>query len=140
MFIQRQIRRTWNVQDRNRTFHVRYPDGDDNTDDDCYEEQIIPTLGNLPQRLRKDEIGIKSKTTTLWTTIKRVVFYFKKVNKKQVIIVKSARLQKWRYRIKINLYTEEQRLIIYYLDETWFNTHNTPFKKLCGLIVLMQNK
>lgn len=139
MFIQRQIRRTWNVQDRNRTFHVRYPDGDDNTDDDCYEEQIIPTLGNLPQRLRKDEIGIKSKTTTLWTTIKRVVFYFKKVNKKQVI-VKSARLQKWRYRIKINLYTEEQRLIIYYLDETWFNTHNTPFKKLCGLIVLMQNK
>lgn len=93
-----------------------------------YEEQIIPTLDSLMDRLKSDETGINCKRTTLWKTLKRIGFQFKKIDKRQVIM-ESARLQKWKleYLSKIKQYREEQRSIIY-LDETWFDTHDTPSK------------
>lgn len=67
-----------NVEDRN--FLVRSPEGTMRIQTISATKQIIPTLGNLLQRLRKDDIGIKCKTTTLWKTIKIILFYFKNVN------------------------------------------------------------
>jgi hypothetical protein len=50
---------------------------------------------------------------------------FKTVNKRQVIM-ESAHLQEWRhnYLMQIKEFRKSNWTILY-LDETWYNTHNT---------------
>lgn len=93
-----------------------------------YEEQKVPTLLSLSARLSEDDCDISCSTTTLWRTLRRLGFLFKKIDKRQVIM-ESHRLQQLRiqYLEKINKARSENRTIIY-LDETWYDTHDTPSK------------
>lgn len=93
-----------------------------------YEEQTVPTLDNLLKRLEIDNTGINCGRTTLWKCLQCIGFKFKKVDKRQVIM-ESQRLKAWRfeYLTKIAEYRSKNRPIIY-LDETWFDTHDTPSK------------
>lgn len=91
-----------------------------------YEDQYVPTLDNLMKLLEVDETNIKCSRTTLWRYIQGMGFKFKKINKRQVLM-ESRRLQEWRgqYLRDITDYRIQERPIIY-LDETWFDTHDTP--------------
>lgn len=94
-----------------------------------YAEQKVPTLLSLSRRLSQKTDGeINCSTTTLWRTLRRLGFLFKRIDKRQVIM-ESQRLQKLRieYLEKINTARSENRTIIY-LDETWYDTHDTPSK------------
>lgn len=94
-----------------------------------YAEQEVPTLSSLSRRLSQDTDGdINCSTTTLWRTLRRLGFSFKKMDKRQVIM-ESQRLQRLRieYLEKISTARSENRTIIY-LDETWYDTHDTPSK------------
>uniref|UniRef100_A0A6P7GKK8 Uncharacterized protein LOC114343810 n=1 Tax=Diabrotica virgifera virgifera TaxID=50390 RepID=A0A6P7GKK8_DIAVI len=90
-----------------------------------YEEQRIPTLRALKQRLNVDETQISCSLTSLWTILKSMGFRYRIIDKRQVIM-ESHRLQKWRYEYitSIRKFRSENRPIIY-LDETWFDTHST---------------
>lgn len=93
-----------------------------------YEEQIVPTLVSLKQRLMKDETNISCSRTSLWRVLSQMGFTYRIINKRQ-ILMESQRLRQWRfdYLKSIKKYRLENRPIIY-LDETWFDTHDTPAK------------
>ncbi|XP_050505181.1 uncharacterized protein LOC126883577 [Diabrotica virgifera virgifera] len=90
-----------------------------------YEEQRIPTLRALKQRLNVDETQISCSLTSLWKILKSMGFRYRIIDKRQVIM-ESHRLQKWRYEYitSIRKFRSENHPIIY-LDETWFDTHST---------------
>lgn len=93
-----------------------------------YEEQRVPTLKSLKQRLTNDETQINCSITSLWRVLSKMGFTYRKIDKRQVLM-ESTRLKKWRYEYitSIRKYRSENRPIIY-LDETWFDTHETPSK------------
>lgn len=93
-----------------------------------YEEQRVPTLDSLKQRLTNDETQISCSRTSLWRVLSEMGFRYRKIDKRQVLM-ESHRLQKWRheYITSVRKYRSENRPIIY-LDETWFDTHETPSK------------
>lgn len=93
-----------------------------------YEEQRIPTLDALKQRLTNDDTQINCSRISLWRILSKMGFRYRTIDKRQVLM-ESHRLQKWRneYITSIRKYRTEDRPIIY-LDETWFDTHATPSK------------
>jgi transposase len=93
-----------------------------------YEGQTIPTLVSLRKRLIKDETNISCSVSSLRNILLKMGFKYKTINKRQAIM-ESQRLREWRYRflIAIRQYRDENRQIIY-LDETWFDTHDTAKK------------
>lgn len=102
-----------------------------------YEEQSVPTLKSLKIRLAKDETNISCSISSLRRILLQMGFKYRAIDKKQVLM-ESERLRKWRlkYLTSIKQYRLENRPIIY-LDETWFDTHDTPknewktFSKKC---------
>lgn len=93
-----------------------------------YSENILPSVRLLHQRLASDNSGINCCLKTLYNSMKYMGFHFKKIDKRKAIM-ESYRLRKWRheYLVTIKRYRDEQRPIIY-LDETWFDTHDTVSK------------
>lgn len=93
-----------------------------------YEEQIVPTLDKIKLRLMQDETNIHCSRSTLHTIISSMGFTYRKIDKRQVVM-ESQRLRTLRhdYLQKIKKYRSEDRPIIY-LDETWFDTHDTVRK------------
>lgn len=93
-----------------------------------YEEQLVPTLDMLHRRLIADGCNINCSRTSLWRCLQRIGFKYRTINKRQVIM-ESPRLQKWRYEYltTVQKYRAENRPIIY-LDETWYDTHDTVSK------------
>lgn len=95
---------------------------------EMYVDQIVPTLDSLQKRLQNDECGIDCSRTSLWRCLNRIGFKHKKIDKKNVIM-ESPRIRQWRskYLTEIRKYRRENRSIIY-LDETWYDTHDTVSK------------
>lgn len=95
---------------------------------ELYQQNHVATVDSLRKSLITDEIGITCSNTTLWRVLRKVGFRFKTINKRQVIM-ESSRLLKLRheYLTTIKKYRAEGRFICY-LDETWFDTHDTVKK------------
>lgn len=89
-----------------------------------YIENTIPTLDSLKQKLISEGTGIECSRTTLWEVLKKNGFKYTKIDKRQAIM-ETDRICKWRYNYlsDITKYREENRNI-FYLDETWYDTHD----------------
>lgn len=93
-----------------------------------YEENILPTLKTVHQRLNDNNTGVNCSISTLRNALKSMGFTYKKVDKRRVLM-ESYRLRQWRhkYLLTIKKFREEQRPITY-LDETWYDTYETESK------------
>ena len=107
---------------------------------DMYSKQIVPTIDTLKKVLTADETDISCGRTSLWRIVKAMGFKYRTIDKRQVLM-ESQRLQVWRrdYLNLIRQYREENRPIIY-LDETWFDTHDTPKKGWSDSTIKCQTK
>lgn len=93
-----------------------------------YEEQSVPTLLSLKKRLTNDETNISCSISSLRKILLKMGFKYHTIDKRQTLM-ESQRLREWRqkYLTAIKQYRVENRPIIY-LDETWFDTHDTSRK------------
>lgn len=91
-----------------------------------YKNNEIPTIDTIRNTLI--ESGKTYTSTTLKRWLKKLGFKFKIVDKR-VAIMESTRIVRWRldYLDKIKIYREHSRPI-YYLDETWYDTHDSAKK------------
>lgn len=92
-----------------------------------YKQGEVATLDSLQRKL-KDNTEIQAGRTTIWRTLRQNGFHFGTINKRRAIM-ESPRIQKLRheYLIKIKQFRDEGRFICY-LDETWYDTHDTVKK------------
>lgn len=92
-----------------------------------YKRNEVPTLRSLCNFL-KDSSRLQCCITTLSRVMKENGFKFGMVNKRRTIM-ESQRLQLLRdeYLTKVKAFREEKRFICY-LDETWYDTHDTVKK------------
>lgn len=92
-----------------------------------YNENIFPSLRVLLEKLKKD-CDISCSISTLHSVLRNMGFKYKKIDKRQVLM-ESRRICQWRYHYLAELrkFREENRPIIY-LDETWYDTHDTLSK------------
>lgn len=88
-----------------------------------YSQNEVPTLRNVLDIIR-NEYSINSSPETLRKFLLSIGFNFKLINKRAKIM-ESQRIRSWRikYLENIKLYREEGKSI-YYLDETWYDTHD----------------
>lgn len=88
----------------------------------AYKKKEVPTIDSLRVALISEDIHCSR--STLWRVLKINGFKYKDINKRQVIM-ESSRICKWRYDylMAIEKYRQEERNI-YYLDETWYDTHD----------------
>jgi transposase len=95
---------------------------------EMYEEQSVPTLISLKSRLIDDQTNISCSISSLRKILLTMGFKYHTIDKRQVVM-ESQRLREWRhkYLTGIRQYRAENRPIIY-LDETWFDTHDTAKK------------
>uniref|UniRef100_A0A6P7H1A1 Uncharacterized protein LOC114349106 n=1 Tax=Diabrotica virgifera virgifera TaxID=50390 RepID=A0A6P7H1A1_DIAVI len=91
-----------------------------------YKQNVIPTIDIIYTKLIA--MGRSCPKTTLRRRLKKLGFKYKIVDKR-VAIMESKRIVHWRldYLEKIQEYRDQQRTI-YYLDETWYDTHDTASK------------
>lgn len=89
-----------------------------------YEKRQVPTRDAILSELTKAEFPFSFSKTTLGIVLKQIGFKYQQINKRAKIL-KSPRLQIWRieYIDKIRQFRREGRPI-YYLDETWYDTHD----------------
>lgn len=88
------------------------------------KNNIIPTISILHKTLiNKSVLNCSQKTLHLF--VKSIGFLFKTVGKKQYLM-ESEVVRKWRYNYLkiIENYRQENRHI-FFLDETWYDTHDT---------------
>lgn len=92
-----------------------------------WAERNYPNLRSIQIELKRKEV-IDCARTTLWRFLKNNGFKFKTIDKRQSIM-ESKRLVVWRneYLETLTKYRECGRPI-YYLDETWYDTHATVKK------------
>ncbi|MGH9701240.1 MAG: transposase [Candidatus Acidiferrales bacterium] len=93
-----------------------------------YEDQLVPTLDRIKLRLVQDDTNIHCSRTTLYRIILEMGFRFRKIDKRQVVM-ESQRLRILRHVFleQIKKHRTQNRPIVY-LDETWFDTHDTVSK------------
>lgn len=105
-----------------------------------YAEQRVPTVSMLKFRLSEDETNISCSFTSLRRILSQMGFKYRAIAKKQVVM-ESQRLRQWRFNYinSIREYRSANRPIIY-LDETWFDTHDTPNKGWTDMSEYCQSK
>lgn len=92
-----------------------------------YENKVLSTLEMLHEKLAND-FGISFSISTLRRILMKIGFRYRTIDKRQVL-KESSRISEWRYK-----YVKEIREVraknhpIYYLDETWYDTHDTAKK------------
>lgn len=109
-----------------------------------YKVNELPTVESVQRHLAR--MGKQYPRTTLQRWIRKIGFRYRTVNKRMAIM-ESARIVGWRhdYLHKIEQYRNEGRSV-YYLDETWYDTHDTAKKgwtdgtKKCELKGVPPNK
>lgn len=105
-----------------------------------YQENVVPTLDSLKTRLTTDDTTISCSRTSLHRALQEMGFKYKTINKRQ-IIMESERFRQMRslYLREIKKFRSEKRSIVY-LDETWFDTHDTVKKGWVDLSEKCQSK
>lgn len=95
---------------------------------DCYRNNEIPTVEIIMAKLKNGGHEVKFCDRTLHNWLKKMGFKFKTINKRQAIC-ESRRIIELRniYLEEITKYRQENRHICY-LDETWYDTHDTVKK------------
>lgn len=97
---------------------------------DMYSKKEIPTVDSIKRWINADNDypRIKCGRETLRKCIIEMGFRFQTIDKRQAIM-ETSRLRQWRfdYLSKIDNFRQENRSI-FYLDETWFDTHDTVKK------------
>lgn len=95
---------------------------------DSYSRREIPTVDTIIRDINARNIPIKMAASTIKYNIKKLGFKFGSIDKR-ASVMESRRIVEWRhtYLEKIQLYRREQKPI-YYLDETWYDTHDTAKK------------
>ncbi|CAK1595274.1 unnamed protein product [Parnassius mnemosyne] len=90
-----------------------------------YLNNEIPTLREIYQSLMRSETGFEYSETTLWRLLKKLGFKYGKLDERRTVM-ESPRLLLLREKFinKIRLRRSAGKNIIY-LDETWFDTHDT---------------
>lgn len=106
---------SWEVDIIRRTVYSMYKQGE------------VATLDSL-QRNLQENTEIHASRTTIWRTLKQNGFRFGTIDKRRVIM-ESPRIQKLRqeYLIQMKKFRDEGRFICY-VDETWYDTHDTVNK------------
>lgn len=113
---------------------------------DFYKNNEIPTVEMVFRKLNERQYDIVCCRNTLRNWLKKIGFRFKTINKR-VAIMESKRIVEWRclYLEAIKKYRNENKPI-YFLDETWYDTHDTAKKgwtdgtKNCQVTALPPNK
>ncbi|XP_050501612.1 uncharacterized protein LOC126881397 isoform X3 [Diabrotica virgifera virgifera] len=95
---------------------------------DCYKSNEIPTIEIIRKKLETTGRNMNCCEKTLQNWIKKMGFKFKKINKRQAIMESQRTVNRRNmYLEEITKYRQENRRI-YYLDETWYDTHDTVKK------------
>jgi len=91
-----------------------------------YQNNEVPTIEMIHKTLSEMEKPYSE--TTLRRYLKKLGFKFRVINKR-ASVMESRRIVNWRieYLEKIQKFREDSRHI-YYLDETWYDTHDTAKK------------
>lgn len=92
-----------------------------------YKKGQPPTISELLQHLQNIS-SFPYKETMLRSLVKKLGFRFRTLNKRRVIM-ESSRIVSWRYKYLHRLHQlRSQGYDVVYLDETWFDTHDTVKK------------
>lgn len=93
-----------------------------------YERKTVPTISSLHKKLKEDNSEIKLSEATLRRYLLKMGFAYKRIEK-QNKLMESQRIREARnqYLNETKKYREENRCIVY-LDETWYDTHDTVSK------------
>jgi transposase len=93
---------------------------------DAYKRNEIPTVEIINRELKEKDMNVNHRTLGRW--LRKIGFKFQTINKRSAIM-ECARIVRWRrsYLDNIAKYRAENRQI-YYLDETWYDTHDTAKK------------
>lgn len=88
----------------------------------------MPTIDMLYNRVTTQMEDFPYKRTSFYELMKKLQFKHKKLNKRAAII-EQPRLVKWRYSYLRQIAKfREEGCKVFYLDETWYDSHNTPNK------------
>lgn len=91
------------------------------------KEKYVHTLESLRQKIVED-LSINCCKETLRKFLKEIGFHFKKLDKRQVLM-ESREISGWRVRYLTKIEEcRRQNRSIFYLDETWYDTHDTVKK------------
>lgn len=90
-----------------------------------YLKNEVPTLRDIHQSLIKSEVGFEYSETTLWRLLRKLGFKYGKLDERRSVM-ESPRLLLLREKFisEIRLRRSAGKSVIY-LDETWFDTHDT---------------
>ena len=97
-----------------------------------YREKTAPTIDTLYEKLidisKDTDYEFPYKRTALYQLVKKLGFEYKQCDKRSVIM-ESMTIVAWRYKylLEIEKYRSQGYLIVY-LDETWFDSHDTVKK------------
>jgi transposase len=92
---------------------------------DFYRKNEVATLTEIHQALLASEVGFPYSETTLWRLLRKLGFKYGKLNERR-IIMETSRLKKLREEFITNIRLKRSAgKSIVYLDETWFDTHDT---------------
>ncbi|CAH1108246.1 unnamed protein product [Psylliodes chrysocephalus] len=99
-----------------------------NTVYELYKQNTIPTLDIIHRRLSETYFDTNIKKSTLYNWLKKIGFKYKTIDKRSAVM-ETRRIVNWRnsYLQKIREYKNESRPI-YFLDETWYDSHDTAKK------------
>lgn len=95
---------------------------------EMYKENIMPSVRILHHRLQTDNCEIECSVSSLHRVLRKIGFVYKKIDKRSVLL-ESKRMCELRHQflVKIKQYRLENRPIVY-LDETWYDSHDTVSK------------
>lgn len=94
---------------------------------EAYDKNIVLTIKTLHEQIRSI-LNIKCCEESLRTFLRKIGFFYKTISKRQVIM-ESRKISEWRARYLKEIHEiRKKNLPIIYLDETWFDSHDTVNK------------
>lgn len=90
-----------------------------------YANNFVPTLTDIYKKVTTSDVGFKYCRTTLWSLLKKLGFTYGRLDDRKVIMQSPRLLQlRDKYLNEIQIHRSQGKQIIY-LDETWYDTHDT---------------
>ncbi|CAI6362026.1 unnamed protein product [Macrosiphum euphorbiae] len=105
----------------------------------CWSDSELPTFEKVMKVVNEDEDLPYYSSISLYRLLKSMDFVYVKHGRSSALIEKNEMVD-WRRRYlrAIRRYRDEGRPI-YYLDETWVNAGDVPYKVSCDKLVLYQD-